>query len=50
VDAGVEPVRRYEFSALEGSWAPKGVAAMSDAEKRALDGKIMGAFIRAVKP
>ncbi|HVT11360.1 MAG TPA: arsenite methyltransferase [Fimbriimonadaceae bacterium] len=50
VDAGIDPTRRYRFSAIEGSWAPKGVATMTDDEKRALDGKIMGAFIRAVKP
>ncbi len=49
-EASIEPTRRYEFSGLEGAWAPKGVAAMTDDEKRALDGKIMGAFIRAVKP
>ena len=49
-EATIEATRRYEFSSLEGAWAPKGVAAMSEEEKRALDGKIMGAFIRAVKP
>lgn len=46
----IEPTRRYQFSALEGSWAPKGVDAMTQAEKEAIDGKIMGAFIRATKP
>jgi len=50
VDAAIEPTRRYTFSDLEGSWAPKGVQAMSVDEKKALDGKIMGAFIRATKP
>lgn len=49
-DASVEATRRYVFSELEGSWAPKGVAHMTTAEKQALDGKIMGAFIRATKP
>lgn len=49
VEASIEPVRRYEFSSLEGAWAPKGVAEMTTEEKKALDGKIMGAFIRAVK-
>lgn len=49
-DAAIEPTRRYRFSDLEGSWAPKGVAAMTAAEKQAVDGKIMGAFIRARKP
>lgn len=50
VDAGVEPTRRYRFSDIEGEWAPKGVVAMTEEEKQRLDGKIMGAFIRAVKP
>jgi arsenite methyltransferase len=50
VDASIEPTRRYQFSAIEGSWAPKGVQLMTQEEKLALDGKIMGAFIRAVKP
>jgi ubiquinone/menaquinone biosynthesis C-methylase UbiE len=49
-EAGIEPTRRYQFSAIEGSWAPKGVQAMTQEEKLALDGKIMGAFIRATKP
>lgn len=48
--ASVEATRRYRFSDIEGSWAPKGVQAMTDEEKLALDGRIMGAFIRAVKP
>lgn len=48
--ASIEPTRRYQFSNIEGAWAPKGVAAMTDDERRALDGKIMGAFIRASKP
>jgi ubiquinone/menaquinone biosynthesis C-methylase UbiE len=49
-DIAVEPTRRYHFSDLEGSWAPKGIAALSDAERQELDGRIMGAFIRATKP
>ncbi len=49
-DASIEPTRRYMFSQLEGAWAPSGVQALSDEEKQNLDGKIMGAFIRAVKP
>ena len=48
--ASVEPTRRYMFSELEGAWAPKGVQDMSPEEKRELDGKIRGAFIRAPKP
>ena len=50
VEPTIEATRRYYFSDIEGSWAPKGVQSMSEDEKRALDGKIMGAFIRAVKP
>lgn len=50
VDISIEPTRRYRFSQIEGAWAPKGVAALSEAEKQALDGKIMGAFIRGTKP
>ncbi len=50
VQAEIEPTRRYRFSAIEGSWAPNGVESMNEMEKQALDGKIMGAFIRAVKP
>ena len=49
-NASIEPTRRYEFSQLEGAWAPKGVASMSDDEKKELDGKIFSGFIRAVKP
>jgi arsenite methyltransferase len=50
LEPSTEPTRRYTFSNLEGSWAPKGVQGMTEDDKRALDGKIMGAFIRAVKP
>jgi ubiquinone/menaquinone biosynthesis C-methylase UbiE len=46
----VEPTRRYLFSQIEGAWAPKGVQGLSDEQKLELDGKIMGAFIWAVKP
>ena len=50
-EAGVEPTRRYLFSDLEGSaCAADAIAALPAAEKAALDGRIMGAFIRAVKP
>lgn len=49
-DVGIEPTRRYQFSAIEGSWAPSGVQAMTEEDKKNLDGKIMGAFIRATKP
>lgn len=50
VDVSIEPTRRYQFSAIEGSWAPNGVQEMTHEEKKNLDGKIMGAFIRATKP
>jgi len=50
VNASIEPTRRYHFSDIEGSWAPKGVQATTEAEKQNLDGKIMGAFIRGSKP
>lgn len=50
VNASIEPTRRYEFSKLEGSWAPKGVRGMSQEEKEALDGKIFSGFVRATKP
>lgn len=50
VDASIEPTRRYEFSSLEGSWAPEGVKGMTKEEKQALDGKIFSGFIRAFKP
>lgn len=49
-DAGVEPTRRYRFSDIEGAWSTDGIAALTDEERVGLDGKIMGAFIRAVKP
>lgn len=51
VDASVEPTRRYLFSDLEGSaCAADAILALPAEEKAALDGRIMGAFIRAVKP
>ncbi len=50
-DAAVEPTRRYLFSDLEGSaCAADSIAALPAEEKAALDGRIMGAFIRAIKP
>ena len=51
VEPAVEPTRRYLFSDLEGSaCSADAIAALPAGEKAALDGKIMGAFIRAVKP
>lgn len=49
-DAGLEPTRRYRFSDIEGAWSTDGIASLSAEEREGLDGKIMGAFIRAVKP
>lgn len=51
VDVDIEPTRRYTFADLGGECcsAPS-VAALSDEEKAGLDGRVMGAFIRAAKP
>jgi hypothetical protein len=51
VEASIEPTRRYRFADLEGATccSPE-VAALPAEEKTALDGRVMGAFIRAVKP
>ncbi len=51
VEAGITPTRRYVFADLEAATccSPE-VAALPAEEKAALDGRIMGAFIRAVKP
>ena len=50
-EASVEPTRRYLFADLEATTCTSdAVAALPAAEKAALDGRIMGAFIRAVKP
>lgn len=50
-DAGMEPTRRYLFADLEATTCrTDAVAALPKSEKAALDSRIMGAFIRAVKP
>ncbi len=50
-DAAVEPTRRYLFADLEASaCTADSIAALPAEEKAALDGRIMGAFIRAAKP
>lgn len=47
----IEPTRRYTFSDLEAtSCCSAEVAALNAGEKEALDGRVMGAFIRATKP
>jgi SAM-dependent methyltransferase len=50
-NAAIEPTRRYTFSDLEATTccSPE-VAALSAEEKSDLDGRVMGAFIRATKP
>ncbi|MCW3099868.1 MAG: putative methyltransferase [Chthonomonadaceae bacterium] len=51
VEASIEPTRRYTFAGLEATTccSPE-VATLPAAEKAALDGRVMGAFIRATKP
>jgi SAM-dependent methyltransferase len=51
VEASIEPTRRYTFADLESKTccSPE-VAALSPEEKAALNGRVMSAFIRAVKP
>ncbi len=51
VEAAIEPTRRYRFGDLEsGSCGSAAIAALSEEERVRLDGRIMGAFIRARKP
>jgi arsenite methyltransferase len=51
VEASIQPTRRYTFADMEATTccSPE-VAALPADEKAALDGRVMGAFIRAVKP
>jgi SAM-dependent methyltransferase len=50
-EASIEPTRRYTFADLEAtSCCASNIAALTEQEKRDLDGRVMGAFIRAVKP
>lgn len=50
VDASIEPTRRYHFADLgETTCSDSAIATLSEEEKTRLDGKIMGAFIRAIK-
>ncbi len=50
-ETSIEPTRRYLFADLEATTccSPE-VAALPAEEKAALDGRVMGAFIRAIKP
>lgn len=51
VDASIEPTRTYAFADLEAtSCCSPEVKALSREEKSKLNGKVMGAFIRATKP
>lgn len=51
VDASIEPTRRYTFADLEATTCCSAEAAALPAdEKTGFDGRVMGAFIRAVKP
>ncbi|MFO0575336.1 MAG: arsenite methyltransferase [Polyangia bacterium] len=51
VDASIEPTRRYLFSDLEESaCSSAAIAKLTQEERAALDGRVMGAFIRATKP
>lgn len=51
VESAIDPTRRYLFADLEESaCSSPAIGALSADEKAALDGRIMGAFIRAVKP
>jgi arsenite methyltransferase len=50
-NASIEPTRKYTFAHLEAtSCSSPEVKALSNEEKSALDGRVMGAFIRATKP
>jgi SAM-dependent methyltransferase len=49
-EATIEPTRRYTFADLEATaCCAKNIADLSSDQKSALDGRIMGAFIRATK-
>ena len=52
INASIEPMRRYTFADLEasGTCASPATRALPADERAALDGRIMGAFIRAEKP
>ena len=51
VAASIEPTRRYTFADLgDGCCGSEAIEALSTEEKAAIDGRVMGAFIRATKP
>jgi len=50
-NVSIEPTRRYRFADLEATTiAADAVSRLTPIEREQLDGRIMGAFIRAVKP
>lgn len=51
VDADIEPTRRYTFADIQGTACrTANIAALSAEDRAALDGRVFGGFIRAVKP
>jgi SAM-dependent methyltransferase len=51
VEASIEPTRRYTFADLgEGCCGSKAINKLSAEEKAEMDGRVMGAFLRAMKP
>jgi len=51
VEIGIEPTRRYEFDSLATNTVRRdAVDALSESERKSLDGNILSAFIRARKP
>jgi ubiquinone/menaquinone biosynthesis C-methylase UbiE len=51
VEPSIEPTRRYLFSDLEeSSCSSAAISRLAPEERAALDGRVMGAFIRATKP
>ncbi len=51
IDVSIEPTRRYGFDDLPGGrCGSDSVSALTDSERKTLDGRIMSAFIRALRP
>ena len=50
VDVDIQPTRHYDLSSIQGGGEAELTGGLSEEERRGLDGKIMGAFIRATKP
>ena len=50
-EVSIEPTRRYTFADLGGECcSAKSIMELTEEDKRGLDGRVMGAFIRARKP